>query len=160
MSKKVDVSNPGKLSQEDLRFAYDRGLISGEVFAEHVKEEKAAVEVPNSDEDAASARADIIEAAEREADVIVSAARAEAQRIIDDANTEAENITQELKARLAETTAPAADGGTAGEHVDYDLEKDLDEWTIPQLQQYLTDKDIEFKKSANKGELIELAEKV
>jgi hypothetical protein len=38
MSKVVDVSKPEKLTDFDLRYAYDRGMISEEVMFEHMSE--------------------------------------------------------------------------------------------------------------------------
>lgn len=156
MSKKnLNVSDPGSLSQADLRYAFDRGLITKEAFEEYYEKPEPAVaeSVPTE-----NVRADVLESAEREASVILGAANQEAERIVDAANAEADGIIQEAKREaeaILEDAKKAIESGA--EKVAYDLEVDLEKWTIPQLKQYLTDNEIEFKASATKPELIALA---
>lgn len=57
MSKVLDVSDPGALSDDDLRYAFDRGLITEEVMAENLSA-KGLKKLPHLSSDAADTTVD------------------------------------------------------------------------------------------------------
>lgn len=108
MSKQVDVSDPSGLNDDDLRYAFDRGLISEEVLLANLSKKARAASIKQM-------------------------VNADPDTMLDDDDTE---------------TVDADDS--------YDTDKDLEEWTVPQLKKYLDDSGVEYNKSLRKDELIKL----